>query len=372
MTRARLIIAGPSVYGLAADSDVGGERYERELVRRLPAHGVQVLLGMPRGHGLEQVPGVRAVVLPRPDSLHWAWAPLVFVPWTAALLLGGRADALWAASVRYAGPSLLWARALCRSRAPVVILHHHFEPRWRWLEAAILRRADLVMTVSEHSRRELVQAGVAPERIRIARNGISGPAASAPEPPTTWPADGLRMLYLGRLDARKRPQLAIETLAALQDSGHAASLVLAGEGPERGALRARVAQLGVADRVSFLGRVSEERKWRLYDGGQLLLFGSTLEGFGLVVAEAQSRGLPVIAAAGTATAEALDDGRSGLLVAPDAGAFAGAAASLLDPARRERMSAAARELARRFTWEACAAATAAALRESVCARRARR
>ena len=70
------------------------------------------------------------------------------------------------------------------------------------------------------------------------------------------------------------------------------------------------------------GRVSEEDKWRLYDSADVLLFGSTLEGFGLVVAEAQSRGVPVIAAEGTATREALADGESGLLVAPDAAAFA--------------------------------------------------
>jgi glycosyltransferase involved in cell wall biosynthesis len=371
MTGSRLILAGPSVYGLTADSDVGGERYERELMCRLPAQGIQVLLGMPRSHGLEPASGVRPVVLPRPAALHWMWAPLLFVPWTAALLRGRRIDVLWGPSVRYVGPSLLWARDLCRSRAPVVILHHHFEPRWRWLEAAILRRADMVMTVSDHSRQQLVEAGVASERIRIARNGISAPPLSTPEPPATWPANGLRLLYLGRLEARKRPGLAIETLADLTRRGHAAALVLAGEGPELMALKARARDLGVADRVRFLGRVAEERKWQLYDGADLLLFGSTLEGFGLVVAEAQSRGLPVIAAAGTATAEALQEGRSGLLVAPDSVAFSQAVQSVLGPARREQMGVAAREFARRFTWDACAAATASALRESMSAREAR-
>jgi glycosyltransferase involved in cell wall biosynthesis len=368
MSAARLIAAGPSVYALAPDSDVGGERYERELVRRLPAHGVQMLLGMPGGHGFERVPGVRTARLPRPASLHWTWAPLVFVPWTVALLKGRRVDALWGPSVRYTGPSLLWARDLCRSRAPVAILHHHFEPRWRRLEAAILRRADLVMTVSEHSRQELVQAGVARERIRIARNGISAPTTIDPEPPETWPADGLRLLHVGRLEARKRPQLAIETLGRLRDGGHPAALLLVGDGPERAMLQAHATRLGLADRVRFLGRVCDERKWRLYDGAELLLFGSTLEGFGLVVAEAQSRGLPVIAAAGTATAEALQDGSTGLLVPPDAAAFARAAESLLEPDRRALMSAAARTFARRFTWEECAAATADAVRECVAAK----
>ena len=76
--------------------------------------------------------------------------------------------------------------------------------------------------------------------------------------------------------------------------------------------------------MRFTGRVGETDKWRLYDSADVLLFGSTLEGFGLVVAEAQSRGVPVVAAAGTATAEALDDGRTGVLARPDAEAFAAA------------------------------------------------
>lgn len=353
---------GPSVYGLAAGSDIGGELYERELVRRLPAHGVRVVIGMPAGHGLQALPGLRPVVLPRPAGLHWTWAPLVFVPWTLALVLGGRADVLRAPSVRYTGPSLLAVRALCgRRRAPVAIHHHHFEPRWRSLEAWILRRADAVLTVSEHSRAELLGEGIDPARITIAYNGIDAPDSVDREPAETWPSDGLRLLYLGRLEDRKRPDLAIRTLAALGRAGHAASLVLAGEGATRAALQETATELGVSDRVRFLGRVDDERKWSLYDGAELLLFGSTMEGFGLVVAEAQARGLPAVAARGTATAEAMRDGETGLLADPTPEAFAAATAELLDPERRARMGTAARQFAARFTWDSCAAGVATAL-----------
>ena len=169
------------------------------------------------------------------------------------------------------------------------------------------------------------------------------------------------MLYLGRLEDRKRPELAVRTLAELGRAGHSASLVLAGEGSARVALEATAAELGVSDRVRLLGRVSDARKWALYDGAELLLFGSTIEGFGLVVAEAQSRGLPAVAARGTATAEALRDGETGLLTDPTPEAFAAAVTELLEPARRARMGAAARRFAARFTWDACAAGVAAAL-----------
>ena len=191
----------------------------------------------------------------------------------------------------------------------MVLHHHHLYPRWARLEAAIARRADAVITVSEQSRRELV-AGVPAERVHVVRQGIATP------PPTdgwpeAWPGPGLRLLHSaarGAQAAGARDRHAGGAAAR----GVEASLVIAGEGSQE-EHAARAAGLP----VRFTGRVGEAVKWRLYDSADVLLFGSTLEGFGLVVAEAQSRGVPVVAAAGTATAEALDDGRSGLLVAPD-------------------------------------------------------
>ena len=347
----RLTAGGPHYYTLRPDSTVGGEVYERMLLERLPAHGIDVELGLPRDHRVAAPPaGWRITVLRHRLGLHWLAAPLVFTPY--AMRLAGRVDVLRGHSVRHTGPALLLGRALARRHVPVVLHHHHLYPRWARLEAAIARRADAVVTVSEHSRDELVAAGVPAERVHVVREGVATP------PPTDgrsdpWPGDGLRLLHLGRLEPRKRPHLAIDTLAALRGAGIEASLVLAGEGPQD-ELAARAA----GQPVRFAGRVSEADKWRLYDGADVLLFGSTLEGFGLVVAEAQSRGLPVVAAAGTATAEAFDPGRSGLLATPEPEAFAAAVRELADSERRAAMGAHARDFARRFDWDACAAAVA--------------
>jgi glycosyltransferase involved in cell wall biosynthesis len=359
----RLTAGGPHYYLLRPDSTVGGEVYERELLARLPEHGVDLELGLPRGHLLAQARGTRITTLGHRDRRaagaedapgpHWTVTPLLYLPYVVRLLRGRRVQVLRGHSVRHTGPALLLGRALMRSRVPVVLHHHHLYPRWARLEAAIARRADAVITVSEHSRDELVARGVAPERVRVVVEGVA-------RPPVTegwadaWPGNGLRLLYLGRLEARKRPDLAV---AALRASGVDASLVIAGEGP--------LAPELAGDGVRLLGRVSEDDKWRLYDSADVLLFGSTLEGFGLVIAEAQSRGVPVIAAAGTATREALVDGETGLLVAPTAEAFGAAIRELADDDRRAAMSARAREFARRFDWDACAAGVAALYRELV-------
>ncbi len=324
----RLTAGGPHYYTLRPDSTVGGEVYERELIARLPAHGIDVRY--------------------RSRAIHWVLAPLVYTPYVIGL--ARRVDLLRGHSVRHTGPALLLGRWLSRRRVPVVLHHHHLYPRWARLEAAIAKRADAVITVSQHSRDELVAAGVPAARVHVVTEGVATPPPTSGWP-DAWPGDGLRLLYLGRLEARKRPDLAVD---ALRRAGVPASLVIAGEGP-------LADRLG-GDGVRLLGRVSEEDKWRLYDSADVLLFGSTLEGFGLVVAEAQSRGVPVIAAEGTATREALADGESGLLVAPDADAFAAAIRELADDDRRAAMSARARELAARFDWDACAAGVAAVYR----------
>jgi len=347
----RLTAGGPHYYTLRPDSTVGGEVYERELLERLPAQGIDLALGLPRDHAVDgPPPGWHVTVLRHRLGLHWVLAPAVFTPYVLRLLRAREVELLRGHSVRHTGPALLLGRALARSRVPVVLHHHHLYPRWARLEAAIARRADAVVTVSEHSRRELVAAGVPAGRVHVVLEGIATPPPTGGWP-DAWPGPGLRLLHLGRLEARKRPELAIETLAALRRSGVEASLVLAGEGA-----RSELAERAAGLPVRLTGRVTDADKWRLYDSADVLLFGSTLEGFGLVVAEAQSRGVPVVAAAGTATAEALDDGRSGLLAAPTPDAFAAAVRDVAG--RRAQMGAAAREFARRFDWDACAAAVA--------------
>jgi alpha-1,6-mannosyltransferase len=278
----------------------------------------------------------------------------MFTAYVVRLIRSGDVDLLRGHSVRHAGPSLLLGRALTRSKLPIVLHHHHLDTRWRSLDARVAARADAVITVSEHSRRELIEAGVRADRVHVVYEGVARPPATEGWP-DAWPASsGVKLLCLGRLEPRKRPEVAIDALDSLRRDGVDASLVIAGEGPSETELRRRAAGLP----VTFTGRVSEPDKWRLYDSADVLLFASTLEGFGLVAAEAQSRGVPVVAAAGTATAEIVVDGATGFLTQPNGEAFARAVRRL-----RPGMAAAARESSGRFDWDACAAGVAELYRQ---------
>jgi D-inositol-3-phosphate glycosyltransferase len=183
-----------------------------------------------------------------------------------------------------------------------------------------------------------------------------GTAAGASRPP--------RILSLGRMVPRKGVDDVVRALAGLPG----AQLVVAGgparedldADPEYRRLRDLAADLGVGDRVSFLGRVARAYAPALIRSADVLVCAPWYEPFGIVPLEAMACGRPLV---GTAVGGLLDtvvDGVTGLLVPPkDPPALAHALGGLLaDDARRASMGGAALQRARtRYSWESVAAAT---------------
>jgi N-acetyl-alpha-D-glucosaminyl L-malate synthase BshA len=124
-----------------------------------------------------------------------------------------------------------------------------------------------------------------------------------------------------------------------------ARLVLIGEGPDLTFAQTQIAELGLSDRVVFLG--NQECMEELLPLADLFLLPSHHESFGLVALEAMACGTVVLASSVGGTSEVVDSGRNGFLCAPtDVERWVGTAVGILqDPARRARMQIAARETA---------------------------
>lgn len=157
-----------------------------------------------------------------------------------------------------------------------------------------------------------------------------------PEKPT--------VLYTGRLDAEKCMRVwvdAIPRVLARVD----AHFVIGGEGSERSALERRVASLGVASRVSFVGFQPDAEYPRVYSLADVFAITSPVELQSIVSLEAAASGLPIVAAAAGALPELVRHGENGLLFpAGDSDALAEALISLLtDTDRRRQMGQRARE-----------------------------
>ncbi len=154
-----------------------------------------------------------------------------------------------------------------------------------------------------------------------------------------WLPPGRRLvLALGRLHRNKAFDVLIRALAGVPD----ALLVIAGEGPERGALEALARQVGVASRLRMPGWSDDPRA--LLAGADLLVCPSRHEPLGNVVIEAFSARLPVVAASASGPVELISSGEDGILVPPeDAQALASAIGAVLgDPALAARLADAGR------------------------------
>jgi glycosyltransferase involved in cell wall biosynthesis len=215
----------------------------------------------------------------------------------------------------------------------------------------VTRVVDRYIAVSRALARDIEQRlDVPPTQIQVVPNGI--PLEPFESLPAADPQVRLAMagrldlpivLTLARLDEQKGLTYLLRAAAQLP---HVA-VVIAGEGPARGALAAEVGALGIADRVSFLGFRSDIP--RLLANADLFVLPSLNEGLPLAVLEAMAAARPVIATAVGGTTEVVRHRETGLLVPPsDANALASAIDELFrDSELASQLARAGRALVRR-------------------------
>jgi glycosyltransferase involved in cell wall biosynthesis len=188
------------------------------------------------------------------------------------------------------------------------------------------------------------------------------------DPTAPMPADPVAA-FVGRLERVKGIDVLIEHWPDVAARVPGARLVVAGEGPLAAAMRRRVADLGLDDRVTLVGHLPRTAVRDLLDRSRCLVVPSRSEGLGLVAIEAACRARPVVGSATGGIPETVADGRTGILVAPgDGGLLAEAVAALLgDADRAAAMGGAARRAAQARTperdYERWAASLAAWLRD---------
>jgi len=244
-------------------------------------------------------------------------------------------------------------------------------PLFRWCLREAARRADVLLTVSETSRRDIASAlrlGPADAaRVRSVPNGVDPAFAAAAEgrPPPREPRDPAprTLLYVGRSDPYKNVPLLVEAFAAARAlAPWPLRLVVAGaRDPRYPEAAARARALGVADAVEFAGSLPFAELVGRYRSADLLVHPSRYEGFGLQIAEAMAAGLPVLCSDGGAAPEVAGDAARVVPLAGGAPAFAEAILALLsDSAELSRLRRAGLRRAALFSWDRAAREIAAA------------
>jgi glycosyltransferase involved in cell wall biosynthesis len=218
---------------------------------------------------------------------------------------------------------------------------------YRPLMRQVLRRADSIIATSPDYARSSPYLRENSDRVRVIPLGIDLTPFVRPQPEAR---EQMRarfgtplLLFMGRLRYYKGLDVLLRALPGVPQ----ARLVVAGSGPMGARWQALARGLGLAERVHFIGDVSDAEQPALYQAADLYVLPATQrsEAFGIALLEALASGVPLVTTEiGTGTSFVNQDGITGLIVPPyDPPALAEAIHTLLgDPARRERMGVAAR------------------------------
>mgnify|MGYP005749023871 CR=1 FL=1 len=235
----------------------------------------------------------------------------------------------------------------------------------KWLELTLkksCKRADLIVTVSEFSKKEIIKyLGVPEKKIVVMPNGVDldiyhpdYPEEDIEKCKSKYHIEGEYFLYLGTLEPRKNLVNLVKAydLVKKELKDRAPKLVLAGgKGWYYDSIFETVEQLGLREDVIFTGYVPEEEVPLLMNGAKVFVFPSLYEGFGMPPLEAMACGTPVIVSNTEALQETI--GNAGICVdAFDISEFGNKLIELFENSNlREILSFNGLTRARQYIWK---------------------
>jgi len=187
-----------------------------------------------------------------------------------------------------------------------------------------LRHADAVFPVSTYTASLVRNMGVPPERIEVVHNGTDPTLFRPHDARPLRDALGLNghkvLMTIGRLVPRKGIDTVLHALPQVAHDVPDVQYLIGGHGPDRPRLEALTQDLGLEERVRFLGNIAPEALPRYYNASDVFVMpsraeGPSVEGFGIVFLEAGACGKPVVGARSGGIPDAVRDGETGLLIA---------------------------------------------------------
>lgn len=282
--------------------------------------------------------------MPARNTAGWAAHAFCSMPRFGALARS--ADVLHAQDIASVLPCVVAQRA---TQAPIVTTYHtsHFLKRaessfWRPIFKRFLESADHNLAASGEI--AAVGEGIAPGvRVEALTNGVETSFFQRVEPTLPAPPDGrARLIVPRRLFHKNGVEYfvrAMPLIAAEID----VEAVLVGDGPEREKLEALGAELGVSDRLNFLGRRPNQEMPGLLSSGDLAIFPSLMEATSVAALEAMSCELPVAASRVGGLPEIVNDAVGGLFEPANPAALAAKVVEMLRGGQLRALGAEARK-----------------------------
>lgn len=351
----------------------GVETYVEAIVKRTrnidTGRDVRVLTSSMRTHG--------PISLLAPDlllddpiyvqRLHHAGTPFISYPRLQALsyyLAHHEPDIIHGYSFWYQ-PADVAARYARRHGIPFIFHPIYYEnnirnkPLWRLYKKTIGRQtfaaADVVVVISPHEQSLIAEAGFPVKKFVLIPPGVDLAAISEPQP-SPFAGHGIRgriLLAVSRLAAGKGLDDIIRVMPELVRQHHDIQLVIVGEDfGARKYLQNMAKQSAFAANIHFIGKLSRTELIGAYQHSHIFIHTSHYEAFGIVLAEAQAAGLPVVARDTSAIPYVVEHERTGLLFSTPQQMSAQLSQLLSDEATRRQLANNARSSAqKKFSWE---------------------
>jgi colanic acid/amylovoran biosynthesis glycosyltransferase len=215
---------------------------------------------------------------------------------------------------------LRWQRPTIVSFHGADVMVDMDKPAHRAATERMLKAVRMVLVRSRSLRDAVIRIGCPEDKVRIHRTGI--PVAETPFVARTWPTEGdWRFVQAGRLIEKKGFATSLRAFSEFVARHPKATFTIAGEGPLQSELETQVRELGIAEKVSFRGFISQKELRELFYSSHIFLHPSETgadgnqEGVPNSMLEAMASGLPVFATIHGGIPEAIENDRSGILVA---------------------------------------------------------
>jgi glycosyltransferase involved in cell wall biosynthesis len=352
MSRPRKVAINATIIG---DRPTGLGRFAIEVIRSLAALGEELVVHTSRPEAIS-IPGVdvRSVsAAVRPE--HGARGHIARLLWTQANLRARLrrepTDAVLSlmpeGMVRPPVPQIVTVLDVLPLDYPQEYPRQQFY--FRRLVPLILGHCRSVVTISETTRTAVVERyNVPPERVHTALCGYDARRFHAGVPPASLGA--AYALYVGNIMPHKNVVRIVDAFAAAARGDEVLMIRGWGRGQHVEALRRRILELGLGQRVDWQPYASEEQLPSLYRGARVVLLPSLAEGFGLPALEAMACGTPVITSDGSSLPEVVGD--AALLVDPlDVGALGSALRRIFtDDRLAKELSERGLVRAQQFSW----------------------
>lgn len=361
----RIAIFSDSYVPIVNGVSISIESLVQELRER--GHSVHIFTTAFRGHR-DADPNVhRFLSIRLPSAPGYPLAIPPFYPWIRAFRRR-RFDIIHTHTPFTVGfVGLRWAES---HGIPIVSTYHTLYQRYVHY-VPFVPRAYLLYRIAKHTNyyynrcAHVIAPSEAAER-SLRRHGVRSPISiiptGTPKPKTLSRGEareqlGIRdnekvLLYVGRVAPEKNLPLLFEALALIVQQHPETRLWLVGDGPARKELQSLARDLGIGDKVRFVGAVPRREVDTFYIASDLFVFSSMTETQGLVIGEAMSYGLPAIAVDGGGAGENIQDDFNGYKVGNSPIQFAEKTLEVLaNPALLGRLSEGARRSVKRWTVE---------------------